>query len=891
LLRFQLTMGWLCFKSGASGTVSSTNSSNGLKHLKGHVIPGTDKLKSRGHKPASDSVELSLGVPLRDPQGLSRFLRNVYDPASTEFHHFLSPEEFDARFGPSEADYQKVLQFASTHGFQITATHSNRMLVNVAATTANIEKAFHVQLMKFTHPTEPRDFYAPSAEPRVDASLPLLDIAGLTDYGIPHPSSHLVGPSSMPTAPGLTSATPSGGSSPGGGYYAGNDFRAAYLPGVTQTGAGQMVGMLEFDGYKVSNINTYNSKLGLTPVPLYNIYVTNTTGGTGSGELEVELDIEVAAAMAPGLDGIVVFEAQNNAAYFNSILSAMCSSNQIKQFSSSWSYGGYDNATTDQLFQKMAAQGQSFFQASGDSDAYTSTVPVPCDNPYITVVGGTTLQTSGPGGSWTGETVWNSGGGVGSSGGISPTFSIPVWQSGLDMTANQGSTIWRNLPDVALVADRVWCVYSNGITSGYVRGTSIAAPLWAAIAALANEQGSSNGLPPLGFINPSLYTLAQSSNSATFFHDITSGNNHKTSSPSLFNAVPGYDLCTGLGTVASTNLFTALLYPDSLSVSPVAGYSATGPVGGPFTPSAQVYSLSNNSLSTVSWSASCNASFISLDGTSGTLDAGQSITLTASPSTAALQLDTGTNAFVITIQNMTTGNTLSLPGSLTLSDNLLVNGGFETGDFTGWTLVGTPNSYSTVYNEVSTEANFDVVHSGIYGAFLGDQIVATLSQSVPTIPGQLYQLSLWLNNPIGGSPQYFAVKLNTNTSAPNTLYSITDPDAFGWTNLVFTQYASDTNMLLQFASQNAPNFFAVDDVVLSAVPTPSIRSISIIANSTVQISWDTLAGISYQVQTQTDANNLWVNLDSPIVANSSVTSYSTGISSNAVNLFRILRIP
>ena len=104
----------------------------------------------------------------------------------------------------------------------------------------------------------------------------------------------------------------------------------------------------------------------------------------------------------------------------------------------------------------MAAQGQSFFNASGDDDAYTGLIPFPGDTPYITQVGGTTLTTSGPGGAWVSETVWNWGDGIGSGGGISTQYPIPSWQTNISMTANQGSTTMRNTPDVALTADNVY---------------------------------------------------------------------------------------------------------------------------------------------------------------------------------------------------------------------------------------------------------------------------------------------------------------------------------------------------------------------------------------------------------------------------------------------------
>ena len=88
------------------------------------------------------------------------------------------------------------------------------------------------------------------------------------------------------------------------------------------------------------------------------------------------------------------------------ILNRMATDNLAKQFSCSWYVpGGAADPAADQIFQQMAAQGQSFFNASGDYDAFTGLIDFPGDTPYITQVGGTTLTTSGPGGAWVSETV------------------------------------------------------------------------------------------------------------------------------------------------------------------------------------------------------------------------------------------------------------------------------------------------------------------------------------------------------------------------------------------------------------------------------------------------------------------------------------------------------
>ena len=359
------------------------------------------------------------------------------------------------------------------------------------------------------------------------------------------------------------------GSGPGGSYL-GNDFRAAYASGVTLTGAGQYVGLLQFDGYYVSDITRYATLAGLTNLPLQNVLLDGFTGQPGNNNVEVALDIEMTLSMAPGLAGVLVYEGSQG----NSILNRMAVDNVAKQLSASWTYS--TDANTTQIFQEFAAQGQSYFNASGDSGAYTSTPPTPTDNPYVTSVGGTTLSTRGPGAGWLSEKTWSwisvgTGNGA-SSGGVSPVWPIPTWQQGLDMTANHGSTTRRNIPDVAMVSDNVLVIADNG-SQQFVGGDSVASPLWAAFTALVNQQATTFGQPPAGFLNPAIYDLGQGAGYAAAFHDIKTGNNTNSSSPNNYFATAGYDLCTGWGTPTGKGLINALAPPANAKV--VIGASAT----------------------------------------------------------------------------------------------------------------------------------------------------------------------------------------------------------------------------------------------------------------------------------------------------------------------------
>ncbi len=531
-------------------TVFSTLASPGAETrlIPGHVPPAVASLKPVERVPAERVMRLAVGLPLREPAGLRQFIDELYNPNSAQYRQYLTPEQFTERFGPTEQDLQAVVSFLTTNGFTATYTHSNRMLVDVSGTVASIERVFHMRMQRYQHPTEARTFFAPDSEPAIDGAIPILHISGLNDYVLPRPMSLVL----QPEGP-AANAVPQGGTGPSG-RYRGTDFRTAYAPGIPASwnGAGQFVGLLEFDTYYANDITTYEAQAGLPHVPLINVVLDDITG-PGSGNIEVALDIEMCVAMASGLSGVVVYEGLSG----DDILGRMATDNVAKQLSASWTFGV--DAVTEQIFLEFAAQGQCYFNASGDGDAYSGTINTPSDDPNIVSVGGTTLNTGG-GATYSSETAWNRNNGTGTGGGISTAYAIPTWQQGLDMSTNMGSMTMRNIPDVAMVADNVQVVYNNG-TSGGVGGTSVAAPLWAAFTALANQQAAARGLAPVGFLNPTIYSLATNTGYPLIFHDIVNGNNTNSSSPNLFFAAPGYDLTTGWGTPKGTNLINALAPP------------------------------------------------------------------------------------------------------------------------------------------------------------------------------------------------------------------------------------------------------------------------------------------------------------------------------------------
>ncbi len=541
------TRGVLLAVTLAASCLASRAQVQPLQVLANHVRPEVEHHTAAyvGPMAADQQLHLSVILPLRNQQALAALLARLSDPASPDYRHFLTVQQFTDQFGPTQQDFDAVASYLQSKGLTLDPTPSNRVVVPVHGAVAQINSAFHVQMSLYKHPTEDRNFFSTNQAPSLGLATPVQHISGLDNFSLPQPML-VRGQSQLPF--GVL------GSGPSGSYLA-SDMRAAYYGGTALTGIGQAVGLVEFGGYNLSDVNLTFSNAGqASSVPINNVLLDGSTGAIDPhyGDAEQVLDIVQAMGMAPGLNQVRVYigSGSDNTA----VLSSIATENIVKQIGCSWGWNPVDPTADEPFFEEMAAQGQTYFTASGDYGAYDAAVNpyfYPAEDPYVITVGGTHLVTTGVGGAWSSETVWNTGAGsnAGSGGGISPDgLLIPSYQAGLANSANGGSSTLRNVPDVAMEADFDNYVCALGACSGGYAGTSFATPRWAGFMALVNQQASENGTTTgLGFINPTLYSLGQGSNSALDFHDITSGNNRTANQPIWYSAVVGYDLTTGWG--------------------------------------------------------------------------------------------------------------------------------------------------------------------------------------------------------------------------------------------------------------------------------------------------------------------------------------------------------
>ncbi len=511
-----------------------------------------------GHLPATETLRLDVVLALRDQAGLDAFLAALYStPAHTR--HYLTPAQFTERFGPTQEDYAAVVDYLGSHGLTVVGGSRDGMEVQVAGPVYAVEAAFHVQMLTYRHPSEDRVFFAPDREPTTDLTFALWHVSGLDNYSIPQP--RYVRRSDYAAARGVNPRSlvdhATTGSGPSASFL-GSDMRAAYYGG-TLTGAGQNLGLLEYYGTDLTDLDTYFTNVGQTnsvPITLLSTDGTSTSCVYKSGcdDTEQTIDMTQAIGMAPGLASLTMYIGSTDTA----IISAMTTHSPLPTtIGCSWGWTPADPSTLNPYWEKMAAQGQNFFAASGDDSTWSRRNEAwPADAAYVISVGGTDLTTSSAAGPWKSETAWSDSGG-----GISPDkIPIPSWQSqaGVINSSNKGSTTYRNGPDVSANANFTFyvCADQTTCTANEYGGTSFATPMWAAYVALANEQLAAGGYSTLGFLNPYVYAFGVGSSYDTLFHDITSG---KSGS---YSAVKGYDLVTGWGSPNGTALVTALAVED-----------------------------------------------------------------------------------------------------------------------------------------------------------------------------------------------------------------------------------------------------------------------------------------------------------------------------------------
>ena len=358
------------------GMAISTQAAEPRVALAGHVPARLATATLLQRASADEPVQLSLVVKL-DQNLLDDTLAELYGQNSSPYKHFLSSAEFEQKFGLT-AKRAQLKSFAKTSGLTIDSNGDSdqSMVVKVSAPASMVERTFNIHLNHY-RAHDGHLFRANDTDPMIPASLAphlgaIVGLSNITDVFHPHILRSSAAPNfSTPALLGTTGQ--GGGLSP-------HDIKSIYgLSTLSLTGTGQTVALVEFDGYAPSDITSYESIYSIVPaVTVTPVSVDGATNTSGSGADEVTLDIEMVVAVAPGVSRVLVYEAPNNQQAGIDMMNQIATDNSAQSVSTSWGYPE-DVATTltvnggsafmtveNQIFQRMAAQGQSMYAAAGD---------------------------------------------------------------------------------------------------------------------------------------------------------------------------------------------------------------------------------------------------------------------------------------------------------------------------------------------------------------------------------------------------------------------------------------------------------------------------------------------------------------------------------------------
>lgn len=629
----------------STARIQSINSTDVIS-LPGNVSPRLARAKDLGVAPAGQKIqEMSIRFSLTNTQqiALTQLLEDLQNTASPRYHQWLTPEQFDAQFGLDASDLTKVSAWLLAQGFTVTEVGRGGLFIKFSGTVSQANQAFGVELhnvnadgeqhlANMTAPTLPKELAAVTAA-----------ITGLNDFRL---KPHLRG-SNVLAKPNFTSAT-------GQHYFAPGDFYTVYdvspLLNSGINGTGVKIAVVGQTDFHQADIAAFRSASGL-PVNVPNAILTGPDPGYPSSEdlVEAELDLEWSGVTAPDatfyfvnsidvIDGSLTYAVDNNLAPIIADSYGDCEPD----------LGSNNLVYYNALLEMAASEGITITAASGDSGATDCdanvtrasdglAVDFPADSPYVTGVGGTEFN-EGTGSYWSGtngsyqgsalsyipEIVWNDdalGELAASGGGASAYFAKPSWQVGTGVPVDYS----RDVPDVSLNASPDhdpyllclpgYCVngYKNNAGSlTSIGGTSAGSPTFAGLLALVEQKTGSR----IGVANNSIYALANSTYSASIFHDITSGTNASpcisgsTNCPNGgsigFGATAGYDQATGWGSIDAYNMVTdwSLVSPYVTSGGTVSTYTtlagslSTATQGTAVTLTATVISASTSTTAT-----------------------------------------------------------------------------------------------------------------------------------------------------------------------------------------------------------------------------------------------------------------------------------------------------
>ncbi|MBV8278079.1 MAG: S8 family serine peptidase, partial [Verrucomicrobia bacterium] len=533
-----------------------------------------------------------LSLPLADTKGAADFAQRVSNPKDPLYRQYITPDEYAKRYGANAGDYAALKEWSIANGLIIVHESAARTFLTVRGTVAQFQTFFKTELNNYRSP-DGKEFYSASVRPTIPDAIAtkITGVIGLTNSVQYAPLAKVCQTfGEYPSASGIRTET-AGGTGPGGAYAA-SDLRSVYKIPKFGHVAPQTVAVFEQGGFHQSDVQKYLERMQLPNRPVEFVGVDGYNGSVNDPNVELEavLDIDMVIGINPAVKEVLVYEDGTDpfGVALIDALDQVASDNRAGTLSISYGLdevqqGDSQLAAENTALTQLAAQGITVLVSAGDGGAYGRTgtsynpakleAPDPGSQPLVTCVGGTSLST-GPREVRLGEAVWNrlglSYGATG--GGVSSYWPIPSWQTPSYVVTNGGSSTYRNVPDVAAIADPFTgvAVYSKR-NGGWLQagGTSVSAPLWAGYISILNAGLEYLTGQKLGFFNPTFYNI-NSGDPSGYLYPVLDGSN---GDPTLFgtpgfNAGLGYNNCTGAGTIYGGGFGLQILSSESGGTPP-----------------------------------------------------------------------------------------------------------------------------------------------------------------------------------------------------------------------------------------------------------------------------------------------------------------------------------
>ncbi len=557
-------------------------------------ISGSERLPLPGAKVVgaidpSQRIEITLQVRRKPGSDLEATVNKIASESLGD-RKYLTRADLANLAGAAPEDLAKIDTFAHDHNLTVVEADAGRRTVKLSGRIADMSTAFGVKLQRYRAGNiSYRGRTGPLTLPE-DLKDVVVRVLGLDDRPVVE-THYRVWRNTKAAATGSARNQSGGKRSRPAAKAQVSSFSPVQLASIYEfptdlDGSGQTIGIIELNdvdnqgqptgaGYLTSDLQAFFNNLG---IPMPNVSAIGVDGGANvpgqdaNADGEVTLDIEVAGAIAPGAN-IAVYFGTNTDDGFVQVLSAAVHDNVRKPGIISVSWGQAEETATPQMLnglqeilQEATALGITVCIAAGDDGSADMVkkvwdkkphVDFPASSPFALACGGTTLASSSKPGAPQ-ETVWNEGAqGGATGGGVSNFFPKPSYQANVNVPTSSNSAGGRGVPDVSADADPAtgYSVFIGG-TEQVIGGTSAVAPLYAGLIARMNQSLTGNEGSPVGFLNPLLYALPSTGGP---FHDVVSGNNdiyHDLGGE--FAAGPGWDPCTGLGSINGTQLLAAL---------------------------------------------------------------------------------------------------------------------------------------------------------------------------------------------------------------------------------------------------------------------------------------------------------------------------------------------